>query len=355
MINEESYTLEWIEQKVKENKKTDPQLIEKTIRAFSLLEHLRQSGLGFIFKGGTSLMLLLDEAKRLSIDVDILIPADPGNIDEILESIQAVSPFNERKLLDRKQVTKIVKQHYKIYYEPAYQTQGDKASILLDIVFEDNPYSELVEKEIISPFLKTTGQAVTVKIPSVKSVLADKLTAYPPNTTGIPYEKNGNEMGLQIIKQLFDISRLIDNAEDLVGVRDDFDRIAATELEYREAGDLTPADVLQDIHSTSLCIATLGKDGKGNFPVLQRGIKSLGGFIFDGSITPVTLTSDAAKAAYLSACLQTETTSFEKFEDPAQVDGLKLVGKHHQIVERFQRTNPEAYFYWYHVSNLLGE
>jgi hypothetical protein len=33
----------------------------------------------------------------------------------------------------------------------------------------------------------------------------EKLTAFAPNTTGIPYEKNGHSKSMEIIKQLYDI------------------------------------------------------------------------------------------------------------------------------------------------------
>ena len=54
----------------------DASLLEKSIRAFSLLESLKIAGCPFIFKGGTALMLHLDRSRRLSIDVDIVCP--PG-------------------------------------------------------------------------------------------------------------------------------------------------------------------------------------------------------------------------------------------------------------------------------------
>ena len=56
----------------KENPSADLQLLEKTIGALSLLESLVNEGLEFIFKGGTSLVLLLNDLKRFSVDVDII-------------------------------------------------------------------------------------------------------------------------------------------------------------------------------------------------------------------------------------------------------------------------------------------
>ncbi|NDP20272.1 MAG: nucleotidyl transferase AbiEii/AbiGii toxin family protein [Paludibacter sp.] len=40
------------------------------MRALLLLEGLKESELEFIFKGGTTLMLLLNRTKRFSIDID---------------------------------------------------------------------------------------------------------------------------------------------------------------------------------------------------------------------------------------------------------------------------------------------
>ncbi len=70
MIEKTSYTKRWIES-FRENpdyNKTDPILIEKMIMALSLLEQLAINKLDFVFKGGTSLILLLDNANRFSID-----------------------------------------------------------------------------------------------------------------------------------------------------------------------------------------------------------------------------------------------------------------------------------------------
>ena len=59
MISKECFTTEWIAQKSTELQYNDKNLIEKVIRAFSLLEMLSASGCPFHFKGGTSLMLIL--------------------------------------------------------------------------------------------------------------------------------------------------------------------------------------------------------------------------------------------------------------------------------------------------------
>ena len=83
MITRENYSIEHI-MKLYESSKRDPNLIERVLFAFGLLEALRRVELPFIFKGGTSLLLLLDKPMRLSTDIDIIV--EPGTeVDVYLE------------------------------------------------------------------------------------------------------------------------------------------------------------------------------------------------------------------------------------------------------------------------------
>ncbi|MBM3145008.1 MAG: MBL fold metallo-hydrolase [Chloroflexi bacterium] len=68
------------------------------------------------------------------------------------------------------------KQHYKFFFHSVIQ---DKEShILLDILFEANPYPRLQEIELESPLLATAGKATKVTCPTVEGLLGDKLTAF---------------------------------------------------------------------------------------------------------------------------------------------------------------------------------
>ena len=75
MLSHEMYTRQYI-QELRSRTGDDPGMIEKTIFAFGLLEAIQSVGLPFIFKGGTALMLLLDQPKRFSTDIDIIV--EPG-------------------------------------------------------------------------------------------------------------------------------------------------------------------------------------------------------------------------------------------------------------------------------------
>ncbi len=82
MIDQQIYTKDYI-QSLTDDIKADRNLVERSLYAFGLLEALSRVKLPFIFKGGTCLLLLLNNPKRLSTDIDIIV--DPTiNIDSYL-------------------------------------------------------------------------------------------------------------------------------------------------------------------------------------------------------------------------------------------------------------------------------
>ena len=83
MINLNEITSGWLNQVSKQHFNTDKILVEKVIRALLLLEGLVKQELSFVFKGGTALMLHFNSAKRLSIDIDIILPNDSDSFDTI--------------------------------------------------------------------------------------------------------------------------------------------------------------------------------------------------------------------------------------------------------------------------------
>ena len=100
MIDKRSRSIEWITEAAKQIGVHDVALVEKTIRAFSLLEALARSGCPFIFKGGSSLMLHMNTGKRLSIDIDIICP--PGTaIEDYLEKYSEEYGFGRVELVER--------------------------------------------------------------------------------------------------------------------------------------------------------------------------------------------------------------------------------------------------------------
>jgi predicted nucleotidyltransferase component of viral defense system len=101
----------WILEASVKNKKADKVLVQKLIRALILLEGLKESGLGFVFKGGTALMLMLDSTRRLSIDIDIIVAEKTIDIEKILNDIAIKKGFTKVKPIPRVGITGIEKAH----------------------------------------------------------------------------------------------------------------------------------------------------------------------------------------------------------------------------------------------------
>ena len=72
MLLRENYTAEHI-LRLREETGADPSILERTVFAFGLLEAIRSVDMPFIFLGGTSLLVMLDEPRRLSTAIDITV------------------------------------------------------------------------------------------------------------------------------------------------------------------------------------------------------------------------------------------------------------------------------------------
>ncbi len=183
-------------------------------------------------------------------------------------------------------------------------------------------------------------------------MLGDKLTAFAPNTTGIPYFKKNDSMSMEIIKQLYDIGNLFDVIRDLEILKTTFATFASTELTYRNTDGLKEKDVLDDILQTSLCIATRGADGKGEFEQLQLGIQRITRFIFSESYHIEKAIVHASKAAYLASLILHDATVFERFENPTQLKDWTIGAEMTNKFNKLKKSNPEAFFYWYKIYEL---
>ncbi len=114
MLSREMYTEAYI-QELHKRTGNDPALLERVVFAFGLLEAIRRVGLPFCFKGGTSLMLLLNHPRRLSTDIDIIV--EPGtDIDEYIHKAGDVFPFMDVEEQIRVGKNNIEKRHFRFKY-----------------------------------------------------------------------------------------------------------------------------------------------------------------------------------------------------------------------------------------------
>lgn len=354
MIHPDSRSLEWIEKVARENHVKDIALAEKAIRAFSLLEALVRSGCPLLFKGGTAEMLHMNSSKRLSIDVDIICP--PGTqIEDFLKVYSAEYGFGDVELVERVSRTDIPKKHAKYYYQVSYPAGGRQDKILLDVLFEENHYTNVMSLPIQSPFLKKEGEPVMVNLPSYQDMLGDKLTAFAPHTTGIPFFKGNKDCSMEINKQLFDIASLFDMTDDLTITAETFRKFAAVELLYRKSDPSKLQDVLDDIFNTSRCICLRGLENPEEFKLIQNGISKVRMFIHSENYALDNAIVNASKAAYLSKLIEkgiSEVHHFTPASEQRLVDAV-ITEPLPTKLNKFKKSNTEAFFYWNEIQ-LLG-
>jgi hypothetical protein len=244
---------------------------------------------------------------------------------------------------------RIPKAHYNISF---YSKFNPNASITLDVLFEKNPYPVIFECAINSRWIKTIEPYTVVNIPDIDSILGDKLTAFAPNTIGVPYFIGETNMSVEIIKQLFDISALINFSTNIENVMKSFHSIANNQLYYR-SGNWSIRQILDDIFQTAFLIAkrdrNTGDSDKQRFADLLRGITAFNPFLASGSFRIEDAIRAAGKAAWLSSILATERfETFKKFEEEINVKEIEINNAEYGFLSRLKRTDQEAFYYWYH-------
>lgn len=295
MLSREMYTAEYIAE-LHERTGNDPALLERVIFAFGLLEAIRKVGLSFCFKGGTSLMLLLDHPRRLSTDIDIIVA--PGtDIDDYIRKAGEIFPFKDVEESIRAGQNNIEKRHFRFtYYSPCSRRD---VTILLDILIEDILYSTLIERPIRNGLLLTEGDDLSVVIPDANGLLGDKLTAFAPHSTGIQF---GIGKELEIIKQLFDCGVLFDAMGNLAEVRRTYNRIVKSEMAYRGICS-SPEKVLEDTLRGALCIASRGKYFREDYAYYRDGIMRIRNHIIGEKFSCEVAGKYAGRVMYLVSAM----------------------------------------------------
>ena len=358
MIEEKSFSKQWIDglRNREGYEKAHPEIMEKMIYALYLVEKLVSNELNFTFKGGTCLTLLFTEIKRFSIDVDIVTQTDQKQLEEILTKIVEDSKFTKFELDKRRSfVGAFPKAHYNLFFTSEYE--GAEKNILLDVVFDDVAYPEIISVPIENSLLSTNDSKINVKIPTINSIVGDKLTAFAPNTIGIPYQVYKE---LQIIKQLYDIGQLFSEIDNLPIVADSFKKVADAQLKYQNK-KITYDDILQDSIDTALLIGMQSKnkdDSKVKFDELFKGIKSFPVFLPNPNYSMFNAIEDAAKAALLAAKIM--VNNFDEFPSVDKSNyhpkDFQIFGDKYSQINKMIKGLPNlSVFYWHHTTKILSE
>jgi predicted nucleotidyltransferase component of viral defense system len=365
MIKDHCFTEEWFYhfKNQKEHQRVDKIIFEKMLYALHLVERLKSIGLGFVFKGGTSLLLLLEEGNRFSIDIDIYCKIRRDVLEANLNKVITSSRFTGWELDERRSYQPgVPKAHYKFSFDTELKGSG---TILLDILNEAPVYPELIERAIATKWIET-DEEIMVTVPSIDSITGDKLTAFAPNSIGIPYFKGNDQQSfaMEICKQLYDLSKLFEHIDEMEIVAASFEAFAKQEIEYRIKGGqktkLTPEIVLHDMIDTCAILAKRGggsDDEKAKFKELQKGIKAFGtAYLMAGNFRIDDAVAASARVAYLAAKILTKDLSPIIYYDNPEIKELLIEDPDGYFLHRLKRQpDKSSFYYWHQALKLLAK
>lgn len=332
----------------------NPVMLEKTIIALQLLGHLAESGLPIQFKGGSSLLLRLNPIRRLSIDVDIVTQAKAEELIAVLGQVSRLRPLAGYAHDAQRDKELPPKKHFRIFYPSVVEAKNDH--VLLDVLFEPQVVPHCEPVVINTPFI-TPEREVRVAVPTVNSLLGDKLTAFAPRTIGILFDPLRK---IDIAKQLFDVGVLFDAVTDLSVAADVYAATHARQLVYRNA-TFSLADTLNDSIETGFLYSQLelrggAKTEQGLF--LQEGVSALQNHLVNQPFHRDEARIAAGKVACVAAWIQRHPAgvSIEQLRfRPDHITGLR--GLQFQApwtpLTRLKGGNAEAFHYWHQAQRML--
>ena len=203
-----------------------------------------------------------------------------------------------------------------------------------------------------------------VTVPTIDAIIGDKLTAFAPNTIGIPYFK-GKDMqpfSMEISKQLFDLSKLFEQITNVEMVAKSYIAFAERVIKYRGKGnlksELTPEKVLKDTIDTCIIIAKRGggsDDEKIKFAELQKGIKAFDfGFLMSGNFRIDDAVQAAARIAYLSTKILVNSMSSINYFEGQDIKGLTIEDPNWNFLNKLKKQpDKSSFYYWYQTVQLL--
>ena len=370
MILPKCFTADFLSAQGKILQVEDLRNLEKCTLALELVCRLQRQGLDFIFKGGTSLLLHCNPARRLSIDVDILSLEPVERFQEVLQKITWDAPFVRWDHQEHRDREAPPTKHFKAFYISALS--GQEENVQLDVICAENPYARTIEAPVNTSFLEI-DEETRVRIPSASCLLADKIAAFAPTTIGYPYYPIVAATGLpteprpiKVIKHLYDIGVLADIATNSSEAIATYGKIHAEQIKYRGI-DHTLADTLHDTQMAAYHVCRIGgkRQNAANVEaiahreILTRGITALSSHLFTEPFQRADSQVAAAKAALAARMILYDATDFNlttflsESYNPTDLRTAELTGPWEHISQPLKKGNIEAFRIW-HQAQALG-
>ncbi|OGS34658.1 MAG: hypothetical protein A2293_03040 [Elusimicrobia bacterium RIFOXYB2_FULL_49_7] len=228
---------------IEANRQDAPALLaEQAVHCLELVAELSEAGLDFSFKGGNSLLVLLESPRRFSIDVDISTNESKEHISACIDkAILKHGVFTRVNHRVHKTKPWLPMTSYELFYRSAFEI-SEEAFIMLDAMLTKSDYL-MIRKPIQCGTLYQS--VVETELPAIESLLADKLLTLGPNTLGIPL---GKKKEAQRLKHGHDISLLMSQNPRLEPIRE-----ALLHCLQQENGLQNKTLSLTDVLNDTLC------------------------------------------------------------------------------------------------------
>jgi hypothetical protein len=198
-------------------------LCELVVYCLELVSQLSHRGLVYRFKGGNSLLLLLDEPWRFSIDVDIVTTESKQRLTTLVEqTVAEAGVFTGWEARQPQTKPWLPMISFKLFFESCYESV-ENPHVMLDVVLEPPPYPGVRRPVRCGAIYQSEQQ---VEVPSVSGLIGDKLLTIGPATLGIPLGK-GKEA--QRLKHVFDVALLCRQGYDVTALRESIEGCQAQE------------------------------------------------------------------------------------------------------------------------------
>lgn len=285
---------------------------EQAVHCLELVAELAQAGLAFQFKGGNSLLMILENPSRFSIDVDIATDEPRERIVEVLDEIvQRHGVFARWESRQHKTKPWLPLASYYLYYESHFTDSGE-SSIMLDVQLRRSPY-KTEKRTVVCGELYACD--IPAEIPLPASIIGDKLLTLGPSTLGIPL---GKGKAAQRLKHVYDVARLLRTGPRLEETRESFFGCLEQENAIQER-KIDAKAVMQD--TISYCGTVTGDKqepavGNGLSEALAENVEGLSAFaghLFSRRYKWTDLQRDMASCAMCIAAVCTQSVDNDRF------------------------------------------
>jgi len=365
MISPVCFTGDWLREHAEAMKARDVKNLEKCVLALELVGRMHRAGLDFIFKGGTSLALVFDPVRRLSIDVDILSLEPVKKLREVLESVtKENAPFVGWEHQDHRDREAPPTRHFRALYSSALdptQLHG----IQIDVIHAENPYATVAQRSLQATFI-TVEEDVRISVPSPSSLLGDKISAFAPSTIGYPYQpivastgEPGEPRPIKVVKHLFDVGELATLASDMGETIRTYRRIHSEQTKYRHI-ECSIDQALADTQDAAFWVARVDsrpREENDKIEFFRKGIRAMDSHLFSQPFHRAESRLAAGRAALIAELIR---TGQENFDLPAFVgadpdlDAMReaQLGDPWNNLNRLKQTDLRAFACWHRAQEI---